>query len=217
MVSGVVLVAGAILGIKHALEIDHLAAVTTLVNNDDRPGYIGASWGVGHSLPIITLGVLFVVFGVRLPAAVTKFFEVLVGLVLLYLGAQMLLSSAKNARFDAHAHDDRLHSFRMSSLFFGSAHSHPEQSSFLVGIVHGFAGSGVLVVALVSTAPTVTSALTFLTGFSFLSIVTMAAVSFLWGRIVGTRFTAYLMSAAGIIGIGVGAILLLEQIGLSPL
>ncbi len=218
MVFGSALAAGAVLGIRHALEADHLAAVATLVDGDDRSGYVGASWGIGHSIPIAVLGLLFVAFGVRLPASVTKFFEVVVGLVLVVLGAQMLLAAVRHVDVESHDHGDGHHShLRVRSLSIGLTHSHREESSFLVGVVHGFAGSGGLVIALVSTAPTLSTALSFLVGFSALSIVTMAAVSTLWGRIVGTRFTTYLQGTAGAVGIGVGALLLLGQVGLGPL
>lgn len=218
MIFGTALAAGAVLGVRHALEADHLAAVATLVDGDDRSGYVGASWGVGHSIPIVSLGLLFVVFGVRLPESVTKFFEVVVGLVLLFLGAQMLRSAVEHAELRSHDHGDGHHShLHVRSFSVGLTHSHRGEQSFLVGVVHGFAGSGVLVVALVSTAPTVQTALSFLGGFSALSIVTMAAVSTLWGRLIGTRFTKHLKGLAGIIGIAVGVLLLGGQLGLALL
>jgi len=209
------LAAGAALGIRHALESDHLAAVMTLVDDDESPSYVGASWGVGHSIPVVVLGLLFVVFDVRLPASVTKFFEIIVGLVLLLLGAQMLRSAVRSVGVSTHNHGGSHHShFRLNSLSVGLTHSHLKESSFFVGVIHGFAGSGALVIALVSTAPTVTTALSFLVGFSILSIVTMAAVSYLWGHLVDTSFTTYLRGVAGIAGIGFGMILLLEQAGI---
>lgn len=218
MVFGSALAAGAVLGIRHALEADHLAAVATLVDGDDRSGYVGASWGVGHSLPIVALGLLFVAFGVRLPESVTKFFEVVVGLVLLFLGVQMVWTAARRVKVQSHDHGDGSHShLRVRSLSVGLTHSHREESSFLVGVIHGFAGSGALVIALVSTAPTLSTALSFLGGFTALSIVTMAVVSLIWGRLVGTRFTTYLKGTAGAVGIGVGALLLVGQVGLNPL
>lgn len=210
--------AGAVLGIRHALEADHIAAVTTLVGDDSGSGYVGASWGVGHSIPVVVLGLLFVVFDVRLPASFTKFFEIIVGLVLLILGAQMLRLAVQTVGVSTHDHGGSSHShFRLNSLSVGLTHSHLEGNSFLVGVVHGLAGSGALVVALVSTAPTITTALSFLVGFSLLSIFTMSAVSYLWGWLVGTRFTAYLRATAGIVSICVGAFLLLERAGTVPL
>ncbi|MBX0298022.1 hypothetical protein [Haloarcula nitratireducens] len=218
MVFASALAAGAVLGIRHALEADHLAAVTTLVDSRDRSGYVGALWGVGHSLPIAGLGLLFVAFGVRLPASVTRFFEFVVGFVLLFLGIQLSWAAVRRARVQSHDHGDGHHShLQIRSLSVGLTHSHREESSFLIGVLHGFAGSGALVIALVSTAPTISTALSFLGGFSVLSIVTMALVSTLWGRLVGTRFTIYLKGTAGAVSICVGVLLLTEQIGLGLL
>jgi hypothetical protein len=217
MAVGTAVAAGAVLGVRHALEADHLAAVVTLVDGDGRAGYVGAWWGIGHSIPIAAVGLLFLAFGVRLPAAVTKFFEVVVGVILLALGARMLLSAVRDVEVESHDHGGGLHThLRLDSVSLGLTHSHQEGESFLVGVVHGLAGSGALVIALVSTAPTMATALWFLAGFSLLSIATMATVSFLWGQTVGTRFTAYLKGLAGVVGIGVGLVLLAGQVGLGP-
>ena len=94
------LVAGGLIGIRHAFEPDHLAAIATLVDADDdtiHHGRVGASWGVGHSLPILLIGLLFVLVGIRLPAHVTTLFEVAVGAVLVYLGVRMLYEVAEPA------------------------------------------------------------------------------------------------------------------------
>lgn len=226
------LAAGAVVGVRHALEPDHLAAIATLVRdgeNDRESGRVGASWGVGHSVPIVALGLLFVVLGVRLPESVTALFEAVVGVVLVYLGARMLWSLRSRGvgagvGVDAHAHGDvggdgdGVHSHLSLgpvSLPFGrkSRHAHVDGDSALVGVLHGFAGSGALVVLLVSSAPTVGAAASFLAAFSLLSVLTMGAVSALWGRTLGTRFTLVLEAAAGVVGVAVGLLLLSEQVG----
>ncbi|WP_338727588.1 hypothetical protein [Haladaptatus sp. DJG-WS-42] len=207
--------AGAVLGVRHALETDHLAAVATLVEADtDRAGVVGASWGIGHSLPIIAIGVLFVALGIHLPESITHLFELVVGGVLVFLGARMLYSLGGGVDMAAHSHGEDVHAhLRIGSLSLGFDHQHVDDDSFLVGVLHGFAGSGVLVIALVSSAPTVETALTFLGTFSVLTIATMAAVSFLWGRTLDTQFSTYLKATAGVFGIVVGAHLALSQLG----
>jgi putative Mn2+ efflux pump MntP len=209
-------VAGVVLGVRHALEADHLAAVATLVEEGtESPVRVGASWGIGHSLPIVALGLLFVVLGIQLPPSVTRLFEVFVGIILVYLGARMLLRVAPDTGFREHSHRGHSHRhFKIGRLSLGATHQHLNGDSFLVGVVHGFAGSGALVVVLVSTAPGVGTALLFLVSFCLLSILTMAAVSYAWGRTLGTGFTKYLEGAAGVIGLGVGVLLLVEQLGL---
>jgi len=211
MVGSTALVAGAVIGIRHALEPDHTAAIATLVEEDtDRPSFVGASWGIGHSLPIVILGLLFVRLGIRLPEAVTRLFEVIVGLVLVYLGGRMLWTVTRGVTSHGHGHGTHSH-FHVGSLSLGASHTHIDDGSFLVGILHGFAGSGALVIALVSTAPSIGAAVSFLIAFSTLSIVTMAGVSYVWGRTLDTPITEYLKGIAGLLGIGIGLLLLVEQ------
>ena len=55
---------GGLFGVRHAFEADHVAAVATLVEDDDRPVTAGLAWGVGHCLPVLALGGLFLALGV---------------------------------------------------------------------------------------------------------------------------------------------------------
>ena len=212
------LVAGAVLGARHALEADHLAAVATLVDDDRRASAVGASWGVGHSVPIAALGLLFVLLGVRLPGTVTTLFEAVVGVVLVALGARTLWRTVgrpdANVGAREHVYGGGLHShLGLGSLSVGLTHSHLDGDSFAVGVVHGFAGSGARVVALGSAAPTPESAVSFLGTFSLLSVATMAAAAAVWGRTLGTSLETYLKAASGVLSAVVGAVLLGEQVG----
>lgn len=213
MIGSTALAAGAVIGIRHALEADHLAAVASLVEKDTNwPSFVGASWGIGHSIPIAVLGLLFVGFGVQLPESVTQLFEVFVGFVLIYLGGRMLWATSKGIHSHKHDHGHGLHThLNLSNVSLGLSHHHIDEESFLVGIIHGFAGSGALVILLVSAAPNVTSALSFLATFSLLSIITMAGISTVWGRTLNTSFTTYLKGFAGLLGVGLGILLLVEQ------
>ena len=212
MIGSTAIVAGAMIGIRHALETDHLAAIATLVNDDTkRPTFVGASWGIGHSLPIAALGLLFVGLGIQLPASITRVFEVVVGVVLVALGARMLWTLFVGVHSHDHGHGPHRH-VEVGRFSFGFTHQHVDDESFFVGMLHGFAGSGALVIALVSSAPTVTAAVSFLVAFSLLSVLTMAVVSTIWGRTLDTAFATYLKGAAGLFGIAIGATLLLEQL-----
>lgn len=219
------LAAGAVFGVRHALESDHIAAVMTLVTDGDeteRSGAIGAWWGVGHALPILALGLAFVALGIRVPEQITQGFEVIVGVLVALLGARMLWRALKDAGVgtyrhehdhdsDAHQSDENPHShFHVGSVSIGGNHVHFRGDSFLIGVVHGLAGSGALVVALVSTAPTTPTALTFLLSFSLLSILTMAVVSAVWSRTLDTSAARYLKGVAGLVGVGVGLVLISE-------
>jgi hypothetical protein len=207
-------VAGGALGARHALEADHLAAIATLVDGGSgggrsRPVLVGASWGVGHTLPIAVLGFTLLLFGVRLPESVVGLFEAAVGVALCYLGGRMLVGLRE------HAHGTRpLHNhLDVGRLSLGGTHRHVHGDSALVGALHGVAGSGALVVALVSTAPDLPTAASFLTAFGACSILTMAAVSVLWGRTLGTGAERALRGVAGALGVAVGVLLLAEVAG----
>ncbi|MFC7154022.1 high-affinity nickel-transporter protein [Halomarina halobia] len=214
---GAALVAGSVLGVRHALETDHLAAVATLVRDgraERTPGAIGVSWGVGHALPILAVGLAFAWLGLRVPDAVGSVFEAVVGVVLVVLGARMLLGAL--GALDAYRHSHGLRAvhahLRIGGASLGLSHRHLHGDSFLVGVLHGLAGSGALVVVLASTAPTVGAALAFLLAFSALSVVTMGIVSVVWNRTLDTAFASALRLAAGALGVGVGLLLLAEQV-----
>jgi hypothetical protein len=209
-------VAGGALGARHALEADHLAAIATLVDGGSegadgrsRPGLVGASWGVGHTLPITVLGFALLLVGVRLPESVVGLFEAAVGVALLYLGGRMLVGLREHAHgtHPLHNHLD------VGRLSLGGTHLHVHGDSALVGALHGVAGSGALVVALVSTAPDLPTAASFLTAFGVCSILTMAAASTLWGRTLGTGAERVLRGVAGALGVAVGVLLLAEVAG----
>lgn len=213
------LLAGGAIGVRHAFEADHVAAVATLVEEESdlvRSGFVGTSWGIGHSLPVATLGLAFFLLGIRLPEAVTGAFEAVVGFVLVALAIRLLLAAA-GIRLREHAHDSETrHTHPHLSLgpfSLGSAHSHLDERSFAVGILHGVAGSGGLVVLLVAAAPSLTSAMAFLGAFSLLSIVTMGAVSLAWSRALGTAWTDLFEVVAGLVGLVVGVLLVADQLG----
>ncbi|MFB6284793.1 MAG: hypothetical protein ABEK59_12840 [Halobacteria archaeon] len=99
------LVVGAVIGAKHSFEADHLAAISTLTREDDRnPAYVGASWGIGHSAVILTVGILFLLSGIELPEAVSTMFEIAAAGVLVYLGVRTLMRLTENVDIKKHSH-----------------------------------------------------------------------------------------------------------------
>jgi hypothetical protein len=204
------LAAGASLGVKHALEADHLAAVATLVDDGStaRPGLVGASWGLGHSLPIVGLAVAFVALGLQLPEFAVLAVEGVVALVLVALGVRMFLRDGAVERHD-HGGGDHRH-LRIGTLSLGGGHLHVDGESFGVGVLHGVAGSGALVVLLVAASPTLASGGAFLGGFVVLTVATMTAVATLWGKTLRTGAAPYLELAAGAFGVLAGGLLLAD-------
>lgn len=198
------IVTGVVVGLQHSLETDHLAAISTLVSEEktDRPAVVGASWGVGHSIPILAVGLVFVFLSASLPKPVTTLFEALAGLILVYLGVRMVVSVLS---VDHHTHDGRGHTHVSFGRFsVGSSHTHVDEESFVVGIVHGLAGSGAVVVALATSAATVPSSVSLLASFSVITILTMGVLSFLWGTVLTTRIQSALRLGAGSASVVVG-------------
>ena len=80
---------GSLLGMRHALEPDHLAAVSTLVSAE-RGGYraalLGACWGLGHTLALLAVGIVLVVLQAEMPTRVSDLFEFSVAVMLVGLG-----------------------------------------------------------------------------------------------------------------------------------
>jgi hypothetical protein len=213
------LTAGGVVGVRHALEADHLAAVATLVD-EDRSALVGASWGVGHTVPILALGLLFVAFGVEVPERFSAGFEAVVGVVLVAYGARMLADAGGLLSVETHSHGangdhlpgtGRVHShLRVGRLSLGPGHVHVDGDSAVVGVLHGLAGSGGLVVIMPTAAPSADAALGFLLSFGLLTTVTMALIATVWGRTLGTGFTRVLKTLGGLVGIVVGAVLVAE-------
>jgi nickel/cobalt exporter len=128
-------------GFLHALEPDHMAAVTTFVSRRPRPAQalgFGLRWGVGHSAAILAVGLVLVVLNVRMPSSLTQGLEFGVGAMLMGLGL-WLLWSVLHERAHALAGDGGAHHHH---------HGHEHGGSLWVGLAHGLAGSAPLVALL---------------------------------------------------------------------
>src|SRR5262245_57048311 len=89
---------GSLLGIRHALEPDHLAAVTTLVSRERssvRAAMLGACWGLGHTLALVVVGAVLIVLRKEMPAALTELFELGVALMLITLGVRAVVQAVR--------------------------------------------------------------------------------------------------------------------------
>src|SRR6185295_8850298 len=89
---------GSLLGMRHALEPDHLAAVSTLVTDQrsrGRAALLGVCWGLGHTISLVAIGALLVVLRAEMPAAASDLFELLVALMLVALGLRAIYVAAR--------------------------------------------------------------------------------------------------------------------------
>ena len=170
---------GTLLGMRHALEPDHLAAVSTLMTGERssaKAAWLGACWGLGHTLTLFTTGALLVVLQAGMPAIAAQVFEVCVVLLMVGFGARAIYQGACRVRTrPTHAH-------RRPGAF---SPFHVDRWTLarplLVGAVHGLAGSGALTALVVTTLPSTATRLGYLMLFGVGSIAGMAALSGLLG------------------------------------
>jgi nitrile hydratase accessory protein len=172
-------VLGSLLGMQHAFEPDHLAAVATLMTGERssaKAAWLGAWWGLGHTLTLLAAGTALVVLRADMPAAATLAFELCVVLLLIGFGARALYQAACGIiPRRTHSHG-RPATWRMVVIDRWTV-----ARPLLVGAVHGLAGSGALTALVVATLPSTATRLGYLTLFGVGSTLGMVALSGLLG------------------------------------
>lgn len=216
-----------VLGWRHALEVDHLAAVSTMVS--ERPSLrssslAGALWGLGHTASLLAVAVVMLVLHVQIPAALAPFLELGVALMLLGLGARLLWTLWRGGavHHHVHAHGDRvhvhLHAHRADTIHRAERsavvqHDHHRgvRRPFLVGVTHGLAGSAAMMLAVVVALPDPVLALAYVAVFGVGSICGMVVASALLGapiviavrRFAAAMTVARVCAAAASIAVGI--------------
>jgi High-affinity nickel-transport protein len=177
---------GSLLGMRHALEPDHLAAVTTLVSRE-RNGYkaalLGMCWGLGHTIGLVVVGTALVLLRAEMPVRIADLFEFLVAIMLIALGVRAIAQAARHESAPAHRHR---HRFAVHSHGGVPPHVHIgawtlARRPLFVGAIHGLAGSGALTALVVATLPSTAARLTYMALFGLGSTAGMAALSGLLG------------------------------------
>jgi nitrile hydratase accessory protein len=170
---------GSLLGMQHAFEPDHLAAVATLMTGERtsaKAAWLGACWGLGHTLTLLAAGTALVMLRADMPALATMAFELGVVLLLVGFGARAIYQAACGVlprRTHTHAKHaaSRLIDIDRWTL----------ARPLLVGAVHGLAGSGTLTALVVATLPSTATRLGYLATFGVGSTLGMVALSGLLG------------------------------------
>ena len=190
---------GSLLGVRHALEPDHLAAVATLMTGERssaKAAWLGACWGLGHTLTLLTAGTLLVVLRVEMPVFASDVFEFGVILMLVGFGVRAIYQGA----YGGPAGPTHSHANRGTSEPVPIRRRTLARRPLVVGAVHGLAGSGALTALVVATLPSTLTRLSYLALFGIGSTIGMAALSGLLGwpiaRVGGHRATARSLSLA---------------------
>ncbi|OPA74738.1 MULTISPECIES: sulfite exporter TauE/SafE family protein [Paenibacillus] len=154
-----VLGVGFLLGIKHAIEPDHVIAVSTIASHSKklwRTSLAGVFWGIGHTTTLFVVGLILILTKNNISEKVSGSLEFLVGIMLVYLGISSLISvgRSKKAYLHQHQHHHEEHTHYVSQ----PTASHKGISyikSMVIGLVHGIAGSGAMVLLTMSTVQSV--------------------------------------------------------------
>jgi nitrile hydratase accessory protein len=167
---------GSVLGLRHALEPDHLAAVSTLMTGERssaKAAWLGACWGLGHTLTLMAAGASLLMFRADMPILASDVFELCVVLLLVGFGIRAMYQGAWG---------------RLA----GPTHSHAKNGSLtpttssrwtiarrplVVGAVHGLAGSGAITALVVTTLPSTLTRLSYLALFGIGTTAGMVVLS----------------------------------------
>jgi cytochrome c biogenesis protein CcdA len=189
---GIILLVSLALGLRHASDPDHLAALTTLIASEDeerkqvhKAGFMGLLWGLGHGTTLVVLGLPLMLFHSYLPEPVQQFAETLIGMIILFLAVRLLLRW-RCGLYHAHSHDGGSHQHLHSHAEEGShEHSHRVPfSAYCVGLMHGVGGSGGLTVLLLSTISDQAQAAGALLIFAAGTAISMAILSTAFGLVI---------------------------------
>jgi ABC-type nickel/cobalt efflux system permease component RcnA len=222
-----VLLVAILLGLRHATDPDHIAAVSSLVLGDRTDGVrqariLGTAWGLGHGTTLFFFGLPIVFFRRHLPDAIHQVAEVAVGAIIVLLAARLLIRW-KQGHFHAHPHqhDGVLHAHPHLHEHRGSEphaevhrHRHAEAigrsplAAFGIGLVHGVGGSAAAGILIVGAAPSAAAGVLALFLFALGTAASMTLLTWVFGVLLvrrpPTRRIAWVIPALGLASLGFG-------------
>ncbi|HJQ27705.1 MAG TPA: hypothetical protein VJ827_00060 [Rubrobacter sp.] len=229
---GVILLVSLLLGLRHASDPDHLAAVTTLIASEDerdqvrKAGLMGLLWGLGHGTTLVLLGLPLVLLNQYLPEVVSQVAEVAIGCIIILLAVRLLVRWKRGLyHVHVHTHDGSKAHRHVHSHAHEESHEHTHRaprrtplSAYGVGLVHGVGGSGGLTLLLLSTIPGKVQAAGALLIFAAGTAVSMAALSTAFGLVIAggpiARNFERVAPVLGILSMAFGAWYALGALGL---
>jgi high-affinity nickel permease len=186
----VVIAVAVLLGLRHASDPDHLAAVTTLIASGRErtkraAAALGFSWGLGHATSLFAFGLPIVLFKAYLPGRVQQAAETTIGFVIVALAVWLLVRWRRGVfHAHVHAHDARGRHVHVHAHAPGGSHPHAAPArarsplqAFGIGLVHGLGGSAGVGVLLLASIHDRLIAVAALALFAFFTAVSMALLS----------------------------------------
>jgi ABC-type nickel/cobalt efflux system permease component RcnA len=202
---------GFLLGLRHAMEADHLAAISTIVTERRSllsASFVGAFWGLGHTLALLIAGVGVLLLRVQLTDRMAHVFELGVGVMLIFLGADVLRTLTRRGASHTHEHTAV------------APHSHADgwrvSRPLLVGMVHGLAGSAPLLVLTLTVMSSPVAAFSYIAVFGVGSIMGMTIMSVLVSvparlTVQFARTNLALRGLSGLFSVGLGLFIVYEN------
>jgi len=224
---------GLLIGMQHALEADHIAAVSSMVAREKTlRGMIrhGAFWGIGHAVTLMLFACAVIGFGLVISDQLANWLELAVGVMLVGLGGHVIYRMIKERiHFHSHRHSDAVNHVH--------AHSHAGEErrhercrhdhqhvnrlpvrTVLVGMMHGLAGSAALVVLAISTVNDPVTGVAYVALFGMGSVVGMAFLSAVIAVPLGasarllTWANRGLQCGIGVFTIGLGLVVIVRSV-----
>src|SRR5580765_591282 len=219
---------GFLLGLKHATEGDHLAAVSTMVSERRSiwsSALIGGLWGLGHTISLFIAGVFVLLLNFQISESTERWLEFSVGIMLTLLGLNVIrkLATGGSLHFHVHEHGTREHVHPHIHVAAEADIQHTHHGltfsprALLIGMVHGLAGSAALMLLVIPTISSRTVGLLYIVIFGIGSIGGMMIMSFLVSlpfHLTASRFNRFnqiLQGCAGLVSIVLGLMIVYEK------
>lgn len=225
----VILGFGFLIGLKHATEADHLAAVGTIVSERKSlwsSMLIGGIWGLGHTISLFLAGIFVLLLNFQISEQTERALEFCVGIMLTLLGLNVLrkLLQGGELHFHTHEHGERTHAhphIHASEEKHNAANAHHgfnfSRRALVIGMIHGLAGSAALMLLIIPTIESRMVGLLYIIVFGIGSIGGMMLMSLLVGlpfHLTAARFNRFnyiLQSIAGLVSIALGLMIIYEK------
>jgi len=223
-----VLAYGFLIGLSHARDPDHLAAIGTIVAERKSlwsSAFAGGVWGLGHTISLFLAGIFVLLLDFQISEQTERILEFCVGIMLPLLGLNVLRKLAQGGKLHFHAHEHGAREHAHPHL-----HEHDEDDephthhglkfsprALVIGMIHGLAGSAGLMLLFIPTIDSKTVGLLYILIFGVGSIVGMVLMSLLVGlpfHLTAGRFNRFnhiLQSVAGLVSIAFGLLLIYEK------
>ena len=183
---------GVVLGVRHSLDPDHVVAVSTIVSeyrNPLRSFWVGISWGLGHTTTLLIIGIVIIALRLTIPDRLALLLELFVGIMLVGLGVQVIYSFwRKRVHQHRHGHEENAHHhFHSHAQDPSHVQEHHRvrgigkpflrKKSFLVGTVHGVAGSAALTILVLASIESPMAGMVYILLFGLGSVLSMGLMT----------------------------------------